>query len=83
MLGAPVGAGSGVVAQAAEHDDVEGVVGSAVTAAVEAVTVGPTAADRERSGPAKVRERSLGAQPVGVVSGGDEQLPGDFGADTN
>ena len=35
-----VGAGGGVVAQAAEHDPVEGGVGLAVAAAVEAVSLG-------------------------------------------
>ena len=62
MLGAPVsiGAGACVVAQASENDDVEGVVGGAVTAAVESVTVGSAAAGRDRSGPAEVRKRGFG-----------------------
>jgi len=46
LLGPPVGVstGSGVVAQAAQDDGVESVVGGAV----EAVTIGPPAASRDR-----------------------------------
>jgi hypothetical protein len=62
LLGASVGIGAGacVVAEASEYDDVEGVVGGAVTAAIESVTMGAAAARRDGSGSAKVCERSLG-----------------------
>ena len=43
--------------------------------------VGPAAAGREGRDPAQVGEGGLAAQPVGVVPGGDQQLPGDLGAD--
>ena len=76
-----VGPGAGVVTQPAKYDDVEGVVRPAVAATVESVAVGPPAAGRDRSNPAQMRERGLRAQPVGVVTGSDEYLSGDFGAD--
>ena len=43
-----VGAASWVVAEAVEHDDVEGVVGVAVAASVESVSVDAAAAGRDR-----------------------------------
>ena len=77
-----VGAASGVVAEAVEHDDVEGVVGVAVAASVESVSVGAAAAGRDRRDAAQVGERGFGGDPVGVVAGAGEELAGDLGADT-
>jgi len=81
--GAPggVGAGAWVVAQASEDDHVEGVVGGAIAAAVEAVAVGPSAASGDGGHAAQVRERCLGVQPLGVVPERGQELAGDFGAD--
>ena len=76
-----VGAGAGVPAQPAEHDAVEGGVGLAVAAAVEPVPVGLAGGGGDRGDAAEHGERGLGAQPVGVVPGGDQQLAGDVGAD--
>ena len=77
-----VGAAAGVVAEPVEHHDVEGVVGVAVAAAVEAVSVGAAAAGRDRGDAAQVGERGFGGDPVGVVAGAGEELAGDFGPDT-
>jgi len=76
-----VGAGAWVVAQASEDDHVEGVVGGAIAAAVEAVAVGPSAASGDGGHAAQVRERCLGVQPLGVVPERGQELAGDFGAD--
>ena len=77
-----VGAGARVVAEPVEHDDVEGVVGVAVAASVESVSVGAAAAGRDRRDAAQVGERGFGGDPVGVVAGAGEELAGDLGADT-
>jgi len=77
-----VGAASWVVAEPVEHDDVEGVVGVAIAASVESVSVDAAAAGRGRRGTAQMGERGLGGNPVGVVAGAGEELAGDLGADT-
>ena len=77
-----VGAASWVVAEPVEHDDVEGVVGVAVAASVESVSVGAAAAGRDRRDAAQVGERGFGGDPVGVVAGAGQELAGDLGADT-
>ena len=77
-----VGAASWVVAEPVEHDDVEGVVGVAVTASVESMSVDAAAAGRDRRGAAQVGERGFGGDPVGVVAGAGQELAGDLGADT-
>src|SRR5437667_8443643 len=76
-----VGLGGRVVAHPAQGDGVEGAVGLSVAAAVESVAVGAAGAGRQGRGAAQVGQGGFGAQPVGVVSGGGQQLPGDFGAD--
>ena len=76
-----VGAGAWVVAQAAEGDGVQGVVGAAVASSVEAVPAHPSGAGGDGCGAAEVSEGRFGVQPVGVVAGGGEQLGGDVGAD--
>jgi hypothetical protein len=60
---------------------VQGVVRGAVTAAVETVPVGASAAGGQRCRAAQVRQGGFGAQPVRVVAGGGQQLPGDIGSD--
>jgi hypothetical protein len=74
-----VGGGAWVVAEAAENDNVERVVGATVTAAVEPVSVGASAAGGDRRGAAEVREGGFGLDPVKVVAGADEHSAGDFG----
>ena len=77
-----VGAGAWVVSEAAKNDDVERVVGATVTATIEPVSVGASAAGGDRSGAAEVREGGFGLDPVKVVAGADEHLAGDFGSNT-
>src|SRR5205823_5612181 len=74
------GAGAGVVAHAAQHDGVQGVVGCPVAAAVEPVSVGAPGAGGDRRGAAQVGQGGLGAAPFGVVAGGDQQLAGHVGS---
>src|SRR5687768_15978844 len=76
-----VGACAGAVAQAADGDHVQGAVGVAVAAVVEAVAVAAAGGDRDRAGAAEGGERSVTAQPFDVLPGGDEQLPGVAGGD--
>src|SRR5215204_7576630 len=73
-----VGAGAGVVAEAAKNDNVERVVGATVAAAVGPVAVGASAAGGDRCGAAEVREGGFGLDPVKVVAGADEHLAGDL-----
>ena len=75
-----VGAGAWVVAEAAKNDDVERVVGATVTAAIEPVSMGASAAGGYRRGAAEVREGGFGLDPVKVVAGADEHLAGDLGS---
>jgi hypothetical protein len=51
-------------------------VGAAVTGPVEPVAVGAARGCRDGRGAAEVGEGGLGAEPLGVVTGGDQQLPG-------
>jgi hypothetical protein len=84
FFGAPVGvgAGVGVVAEADHGDGPERVVGLAVATAVESVTCGLARRGRDGAGAAERRERRFAREPFGVVSGRDEELGGDVGADT-
>jgi hypothetical protein len=75
-----VGAGAWVVAEAAKNDNVERIVGGTVTAAIEPVSVGASAAGGDRRGAAEVREGGFGLDPVKVVAGADEHLAGDLGS---
>jgi hypothetical protein len=64
-------------------DEITGVVDCAtVTAAIEPVTVGASAAGEDRCGAADVREGGFGLDPVKVVAGADEHLAGDLGSNT-
>jgi hypothetical protein len=54
----------------------------AVAATIEPVTQLPTERGVQRRDPAQVRERSLAAKPLGVVTGGDQQRGSDVGPDT-
>ena len=73
-------AGASVVSHAAENDDVEGVVCVAVTATVEPVPAGASAAGGDRRDAAEVREGGFGVDPVRVVAGAGEHLAGDLGS---
>src|SRR2546429_6942713 len=69
---ARVGAGAGAVAQAADGDHVEGSVGLSVAAEVETVASGASGAGLDRSNAADLREGRFVADPVDVLSGGDQ-----------
>src|SRR5438093_182948 len=77
-----VGAGAWVVAEAADGDHVEGAVGLAVAAEVEAVPGRASRAGFDRGGAAELGEGGLATEPVDVLAGGDEQLAGALGADS-
>jgi hypothetical protein len=62
-------------------DAPEGAVGQAVPATVQAVAVGSARRHRDRRGTAQPREGGLGPQPLRVVPGGDQELPGAVYAD--
>src|SRR6266545_2024903 len=76
-----VGAGLWVVHEPVVGDDPQGAVGGAVTAAVEPVALGLAAGVLDRAGTAQRRERGLAVEPVGVVTGGHQQLRGADRAD--
>src|SRR3954468_24340242 len=76
-----VGAGGFVVLHAHDDRPVEGGVGLAVTAAVEPVSGGQTGGGRYRGDAAEPGPGRLGAAPVDVVTGDDEQLGGGVRAD--
>jgi hypothetical protein len=59
-----------------QGDAPQGVVGVAVAAAIEAVAVGAARRGGDRGGAAQMSEGGLRAQPLGVVTGGDQQLAG-------
>jgi len=63
-------------------DAPQGVVGLPVAAPVEPMAGRLAGRGVDRGDPAEVGEGGLGADPVGVVAGGDEQQGGGVGADT-
>jgi hypothetical protein len=68
--------GGPAVAQPTDGDHVQGAVGVAITAVVDAMPVAATAGDRERAGGAQGRrEASLRSRSL-VLAGGDEQGAG-------
>src|SRR3954451_9933897 len=69
-----VGLGLEAVAQAADGDHVQGAVGVAVAAVVQPVAVGAPRVSGDRAGATKRGERAVAAEPLDVLSGGDEQL---------
>ena len=77
-----VGAAAGVVAEPVDHDDVEGAVGVAVAASVEAMAMNTATAGRDRCDAAEVGERSLRGDPIGVVASAGQQLACHLGPDT-
>src|SRR6266496_1561519 len=83
LAGAAVDVGPGrlVVAHADEDDAVECGVGLAVAAPVEPVAVCLARGGVDRGGAAEHREGGLGAEPFGVVAGGDQERAGGVGAD--
>lgn len=75
------GVGFGVCGQAPDRDLMERGVRGPVVAAVESVTCRFPQGDGQRRGTAEHRESCLGAEPVGVVACGDQQLPGGHSRD--
>lgn len=78
-----VGAGFGVCGQAHDRDLVERGVRGPVAAAVESVTCRFPRGGGQGRGTAEHRESCLGAEPVGVVACGDQQLRGGHSRDTS
>src|SRR5215208_1958316 len=76
-----VGAGALAVAQATDGDHVQGAVGVAVAAVVEAVAGGLAAAGGNRAGATQSGERGVAAEALDVLAGGDEQLAGVAGGE--
>ena len=80
--GVGVGAGARAVAQATDGDQVQGArLALAVAAVVEAVAGRLAGGGGDRAGAAERGERGLAAEPVDVLSGGDEELAGVAGRD--
>src|SRR4029450_9253200 len=73
--------GARVDAHAGDHDQVQRRVGLPVAAPVEAVALGLAGGGGQWGGGAQHREGGFAAQPLGVVAGGDQQLPGGLHAD--
>lgn len=76
-----VGPGALVATHAAQGDLVDGPIGLAVTAAVEAVTVGLAGAGGDRADATQRREAGLAGQALGIVASGDQQCGGSDDAD--
>jgi hypothetical protein len=76
-----VGAGAGVVAEAADGDHVEGAVGLAVAAVVKPVTLRAAAAGWNRGGGTELGEGGFTAEALDVLARGHEQLAGALSAD--
>ena len=71
-----------VRSHAGEHDSPQGMVGLTVASGVEPKATGGLARrSRDRGDTAQVRPGGFGAQPLGMVAGGDEEDGGDVGAD--
>jgi hypothetical protein len=64
-----------------DKDPHAGPVGLPIPAAVEAVVAGPSGGCRHRADSAQPGERGFRADPVGIVTGGDQQLRGGFWAE--
>lgn len=65
-----------------DRDEVKSAVGVAVAAAAQPVSAGGLAATRWLwCDSAEFGERRFGVEALGVVAGGDKQLPGDLGTD--
>jgi hypothetical protein len=77
-----VGAGRGVGGEPGAGDHAQGAVGLAVAATGEPMPFRLAAGCRDRCDPAEGGKGRLGADPVGVVADGDEQLCGGLVADT-
>jgi hypothetical protein len=78
LVGPPLDIGPGwwVAVHADQGDAPQGVVGAAVTSPVEPVAVGATRGRGDGRGTAQVGEGGFGAEPLGIVAGGDQQLAG-------
>jgi hypothetical protein len=75
-----LGASAWVVSEAAKNDEVERIVGATVTAAVEPVAVGASAAGGDRRGAVEVREGGFGLDLVKVAPALMSTLAGDLGS---
>lgn len=76
-------ASGAVVTHADDGNDVERAVGYSVAAAAESVPAGGSAAaGRLWCDSAALGEGGLAVDSLGVVAGGDQELAGDFDADT-
>ena len=76
-----VSLGPGVGSKAADGDDVQRAVGSAVAAAVQTMSSCLAGGGRDRTYAAEGSEACFGMQTFGVVAGGQEQLCGGLVAD--
>ena len=76
-----VAAGAGVAAHPGHDDPPERVVGLAVAAGVEPMPHDLARRRRDRRDAAEVRPGGFGADPFGVVTGGDEEDGGGVDAD--
>src|SRR5262245_29419621 len=76
-----VGAGTRTEAEARDRGEVEGAIGLPVATAIEPVALRHAGTRGERRHAAEHREAGLAAQPLRVVTSGDEQLAGDLDAD--
>ena len=77
-----MGASAWVRAEPTDDDAVERCVRGPIAAGVEAMPADAPGRCGDRCGTAEVREPVITAEPFGVVTGGDEELAGDAGADT-
>jgi hypothetical protein len=77
-----VGLGGFVVLHADDDGAIERGVRVAVPAAVQAVAGGLSRRGRDRGDAAKLGERGLGADALGIVARNDDHFRGDVGADT-
>jgi hypothetical protein len=68
-----VGDGALIAGASGHHDGPQRMVGGAVAATVETMTVGLARRRADRCDPAQVGERRLGVETLGVVAGGDQQ----------
>jgi len=71
-----VGSRSGGGSHSSGGDDVQGTVGGPISASIESVPLSLTRSSGDGTGPTQRREAGFRAQPLRVVSGGNEQLGG-------
>src|SRR5436309_915053 len=79
---AGVGAGAVAVAEATDGDHVQRPVRLPIAAVVESVSARASGAGLDRGGAAELGEGGFAVEPFDVLAGGDEQLAGALGADS-